>query len=99
MELKQDYTMCDLVKSTNKGIDLMVICEIPKEKRRMFGVPEDRRAYICSKRGTNEWSAELAENLEPISKIRLFLEKINPFKNFKLKLPTININISTRMFK
>ena len=98
MELKQDYTMCDLVKSINKGIDLMVICEIPEEKRRMFGIPEDQKAYICTKRGTNEWSAELAENLKPISNFRLFLEKINPFKKIKLKLPTINICVTTKLF-
>lgn len=98
MELKQDYTMCDLVKNANKGVDLMIICEIPKEKRRMFGIPGDQKAYICSKRGTNEWSAELAENLEPISNFRLFLEKINPFKNFKIKLPIINICVSAKLF-
>lgn len=96
--MKLDYTMCDLVKSNNKSIDLMVICEIPKEKRRIFGVPEDRRAYICTKRGTNEWSVELAENLKPISSFQLFLEKINPFKKIKLKLPTINICVTTKLF-
>jgi hypothetical protein len=63
--LTRKFEMCETVYNMETKRIQIVLAEIPLNKRAGFGLPKMERAYICSDRGSNNWSAVPGKNLRP----------------------------------
>lgn len=57
------FEMCELVYNMEKKCTQIVLSEVPYDKKENFGLQKFERAYICSERGSNNWTVEYAKNL------------------------------------